>query len=535
MKTDYYKIVVVLGTLLVLYLHLWGIDRLVLGSDELHPARALISDDWSLTVHPWPADAVREYYDNWPIQFPPLFGLMVRAAVVLLGVTHVALRIVPAIFSLLAIGAIFLLFKQFLKNGYVFGFTLLLAMLSDKMLIYAKSLKHYTLDIFFATLILAFGKMLGDRFENKTWIGFTIISAISIWFAFASIYAVAAVYLFLFVRYVFLKQHRNSGFWYKIILSGLVFTASFAGLYVTSISNAVSNPVFLKEWLVQIFQWDRATDLGYLVKYFGHVGKHVLILPAYFFFDSLLVALIGDILIAVWIWDRFKQKQWDKVLLLVTPLLLVILASLAGKYPFSAGRLTLFLMPAWSVMMLLGAQIVYARLKAKQIWFGRIAIVAVTALVLTGVWLNINNVSNLKYSGGRNVDQLMYALKANAQDGDTVYVHWGAIMPFYFYFTDHQPGYQNEYPIRSANEKIHVIWGEEHTLHPENNEPLFERIEQVPGRLWITFGHLWPTKDMKLLETRLNEKRTLLEEKSFKGCKLLLYDKLPSDKAENRN
>ena len=526
MKPALKIILLVLAILFVCYLHLWGIDRLVMGSDELHPARTLISSDWSLVNYPWPEQAVREYYDNWPIQFPPLFGLSIRACVVLIGVNHVAMRLIPALFSLLAVWSFYWLFKTYLGRTWGAVAALTLGMTSDKLLIYAKSLKHYTLDVFFASTLWVCGRYVGEKFDLKSWILFTLVAAVSIWFAFAALYVVAAVYLYLFVRYVWFKAYRQQQFWTKILISGAVFTASFAGLYLVSIAKAVTNPVFIQEWLVQIFHWDKLTDLGYVAHYILHTGKHVLILPAYFFFDAWWVAIIGNALILIWIVDRLRRRNWDLVFLMVSPLLLVLMASLAGKYPFSAGRLTLFLLPSWSLMMILGGRIVYERIRAWNLTGSRIAVGILVLVILWAVDINFTKVTRLKYAGGRRVDQMMYTLKEQARDGDTVYLHWGSILPFYFYYTDHQPGYQSVYTTPADSGQLHVIWGEEHTLHPERNIPLFNRIENVPGRLWIAFGHLWPTADMLQLKEQLDNHRVLLKEIKFKGCRLLLYDRL---------
>ncbi|MBN2411430.1 glycosyltransferase family 39 protein [candidate division KSB1 bacterium] len=509
--------------LFIIYLHLYGIDKLVLGSDELHPARALISDDWSLTNHPWPEEAVREYYDNWPIQFPPLFGLLSRASVVLFGVNAFALRIFPAIFALLAVLSGYFLFRLFMKSELALAVTLAMGMASDKLLIYAKSLKHYTADVLMTILLIYWGKRLAEDKTNKTWLFFTISAAVSIWLAFASIYSIAAIYLLLFIQQVFLKKNRPPRFWLPYILSGFVFCLSFAGLYIVSISRAVTNPVFIQEWLVQIFHWDKITDISYILHYFAHMGKHILLLPAYYFFDSVVVAALGNLLIIIWIIGQIKRKNYNDLLLLTLPLIFVLLASFAGKYPFSAGRLTLFLMPLWLIMIVLGFKTIYESLAGKNKIFANIVLFFSVIFILQGVYVNFIKVKNMKYSGGRRVDLMMYKLKEQALNDDTVYLHWGAILPFYFYFTDHQPGYQNVYPTRSGEEKLHIIWGEEHTIHPERNEPLFQKIESVPGRLWIAFGHQWPAQDMLELEERLDSGRRRLNEWEFKGCKLLLY------------
>ncbi|HPG40419.1 MAG TPA: glycosyltransferase family 39 protein [bacterium] len=507
----------------LVYLHFYGIGSLVLGSDELHPARALISSDWSLTNHPWPAKAVREYYDNWPIQFPPLFGLLCRAAVLVLGVNALALRFFPALFAVSAIVAAIWLFRRFMTTGLAVAAALLMGMISDKLLIYAKSLKHYSADVLCAALLLYCGKRLIDKDSITNWLLLTGVAALSIWLAFASIYVIAAVYITLLIRQVWIVKNKYRSFWVRFFISGFVFALSFLGLYLVSIANAVENPVFIREWLVQIFHWEKVTDLSYVLLYLAHTVKHVLLLPAYFFFDSLLVGAVANLLILVWLFSEIKKRRFTNILLLILPLVFLLLASLAGKYPFAAGRLSLFLLPAWMIMTVLGGKLGYDFIVKKNRLVSYITLGITAALLLTSIYINFDKVGKGKYSGGRRVDLMMSALKDNAQDQDTVYLHWGAILPFYFYFTGHQPGYQDDYPIRSNAERLHIIWGEEHNLHPEFNEPLFARIAAVPGRLWVAFGHQWPSQDMLELQELLDSQRNRLNEWNFKGCKLILY------------
>lgn len=516
-------ILLIAAGLLLVYLHFYGIDSLVLGSDELHPARALISSDWSLTNHPWPAQAVREYYNNWPIQFPPLFGLLSRAAVVIFGVNAFALRVFPAVFAILAVFIAIWLFRRFMNVRLAIVTALIMGMTSDKLIIYAKSLKHYSADVLCAALLLYLGKRLLDESKLSNWLFFTLAASFCIWLAFASIYVIAAVYVSLLIRQVGIVKKNYRNFFPVFLVSGFIFALSFLGLYLVSIANAVENPVFIQEWLVQIFHWDKVADVSYLLKYLAHTGKHVLILPAYFYFDSLIVAAFANFLILVWVVYELKKQRFENVLLLILPLVFLLLASLAGKYPFAAGRLSLFLLPAWTIMVVLGGKLCYEFLTGKNRVLSSIVVILVACVVLSGIYTNFVKVTNGKYSGGRRVDLMMTALKDKAQDQDTVYLHWGAILPFYFYYTDHQPGYQNEYAICSSDGRLHIIWGEEHNLHPELNAPLFTRIANVPGRLWVAFGHLWPAKDMLELEELLNSQRIKLDEWSYKGCKLILY------------
>jgi hypothetical protein len=219
-----------------------------------------------------------------------------------------------------------------------------------------------------------------------------------------------------------------------------------------------------------------------------------------------------------------KKKLWGDLLLMLLPLLFVLLGSVAGKYPFSADRLSLFLLPSWLIMIICGLFEItrlLIKIDKKRVY----ATIAVLFLMfLQPAYTNCVKVKNLRFAGGRHVNRMMTTLNDNAQNEDTVFLHWASILAFYYYFTNHEPGYVHEYPIRGREGTIQVIYGAEHTFNPEAYEPMFQKIETVPGRLWVVFGHKYPSEEMVQLESRLTQKRVLKKTWDFKGCRLLLYD-----------
>ncbi|MBN1997998.1 glycosyltransferase family 39 protein [candidate division KSB1 bacterium] len=512
---------IALFVVLVVFLQFYGINSLVLNSDELHPARTLVSDDWSLVDYPWPEEATREFFNDWPIQFPPLFGLAVRLAVVLFGSNHFALRFFPAFFAVLAVGASFLLYRLFVSTPWAFTGAVIMGVMSDKLMWYAKCLKHYTADVLFTVLLLYFGKMALDRNRILYWILFSVTASVAIWVAFGSVFVAGAVFVAVFYKWIVL-DHQSGG-WKKIISGGLLFACSLAALYFINISKAVSNPVFLQAWDLQTFVGSRASDFGYLLRFFLHKGYHILLLPYYFFEDNYAFAVPANLCIIIYFVYAVKKRQWTNLKLFLLPLVFVLLLSTMGKYPFSAGRLSLFLLPIWILLILLGLRQVFRYLYRRNKYLLYAVTSICVALSLFLVYTNVVKVSHQKYAGGRRVDQMIFALKENARDQDTVFLHWGAILPFYFYYTDHKPGYQKQYPVDHLG-TINVIYGEEHTLFPQNEEAQFERVVNVPGRLWIVFGHLWPSDDMKKLVDMLDNRRVRLQKFEFKGCVLFLYD-----------
>jgi len=321
------KVLLIFLTLaVVIFLQFYGIDTIVLNSDELHPARTLISDDWSLTDYPWPEESEREFFDNWPIQFPPVFGLLTRLAVVIFGVNHFALRFFPALFAVAAALVAYSFFRLYLKSGAAFCAALLLGAASDKLILYAKSLKHYTADVLLSLVILLFGRLIIEKGDAKYWFWFTVFAVTGIWLAFASIFVIGAVFAVLLLQKLLNREPSHPRFWTFYLSSGFAFAVSFVALYFINIANAVTNPVFLEAWEYQIFVWDKATDVGYVVRYILHMGLHILRLPVYFFIDSLPLAVIANFFILVYVVKSIKTRSWLDLLFALLPLLLMLLA-----------------------------------------------------------------------------------------------------------------------------------------------------------------------------------------------------------------
>ena len=503
----------------------YGINKLVLGSDELHPARALMSDDWSLTVYPWPEEASLEFYKDWPMHFPPLFGLATRLSVVLFGVSHFSLRLFPLLFGLAGLVAIYCLYRHFFGEKYALFATALFGLVSDQTITWAKGIKHYTADMLLCSLLLIFGSRLLRGNKTKDWIYFTFTAAVSFWIGYGSVYVIASVFTLLAIKLVqYIKADRSDKYILlsRIALAAALVGVSFLGLKYMAIDMAHTNPVFMESFGIQIFRWSRAADPGYVLHFFGRVFCQTLLLPKFFFRDSLIIAVLANICIVYWIYHALREKKYTTLGLAVFPLLFCIGAAVTGKYPFTANRLLLFLLPSWILMIANGFEELVARFSAKRPAIGRAAVVLAAMLLLVPAYQNAHDVQRLRLAGGRRIDLAIAHLRSNAEDGDVVFLHWAAILGFYFYFTDHEPGYQHNYPIPGKSGSVRIIYGQQHN-ELEDYNPLYEKVEAVEGRLWIVFSHQWPSEEMLELESRLGSRREVLDEYEFGHCRLVLF------------
>src|SRR5215510_10092528 len=93
------------------------------------------------------------YYDGWLQTTPPLFLLLVRATVSLIGLSNSSLCAVPLAFSLLGLLLLAALARRMLHPPFALICLSLLA-LSPPAIAFSKQLKHYSADIAASTLLL---------------------------------------------------------------------------------------------------------------------------------------------------------------------------------------------------------------------------------------------------------------------------------------------------------------------------------------------------------------------------------------------
>ncbi len=511
------------------FIHFYGIDRIVLNIDEIFRVRALISSDWDLFKVAWPEQAIRTEFKDWPVHLPPFLGLLMRGAVVVLGPANLTWRIWPWFFGVLAIWAVFRFFQTYSGNRFAWLALVLVGLACSQMFEFSKSMKHFTADVFFCSWQYILAHRVLRQNQWRDWLGLTLISAIGIWFAFGVMFTTAAIFLALLIT--FLSETSSASEKIRCIkpflLSTVVIGLSAALLYVLIVKQAVGNKAFISHIShdgLQLFNWTRVGELSYWVRYLLRIGYQCFRISIFFFKNNWIYGTVANLIILYWLWRMFRQREWFVLLAFTLPVVFFVLGSFANMFPLQAYRVISFLLPAWIVMITTGLRMGYDDLlhKNRYLAYSFLFIAVMGTAYLS--YLNCRDALNLRFGGGRRLDKVMAVLMQEAQDQDTVFLHHGAILAFYIYATDHQPGYREEYPIKNPRGgMLHVIYGHEFGGNISAHEPQFQQVENVRGRLWVAFGHLWPSEDMLLLEQRLKKRRTLLKEYDFKKCKLLLF------------
>ena len=180
---------------------------------------------------------------------------------------------------------------------------------------------------------------------------------------------------------------------------------------------------------------------------------------------------------ALGVWSLRQRQQIETALLLVLPLILVVAASAAHKYPFMAGRAELFLMPLLFVLVAEGADWCRRVVPPRATWIGAAPIIVLLALSLQGTW------SGWRIQRSGDLRSVFQYISNHWQPADRLFVHFTAAQQFFYYAP--RLGLQAaDYTVASCSDDV-------------QRKALWE-IERYPGRprVWIA---VWATDQTELL------------------------------------
>ncbi|MDX1577236.1 MAG: hypothetical protein R3266_02080, partial [Gemmatimonadota bacterium] len=203
------------------------------------------------------------------------------------------------------------------------------------------------------------------------------------------------------------------------------------------------------------------------------------------------------------------RRERRALLLVAAPILLALLASALGLYPFR-GRLILFLVP--STLILIGWGIEAGLVRARTL--------RVAALAAGLVWLAGAGTACLAWLGSPHREELrpvLEAVSSRLEPGDVVYLHSGAQHAQLFY--------ERTCPACSL-ETATVVRGAFLAGDPEAIQAEAEGLPRT-GRLWALFAHEWwgyGDTERDALVALLRQRATRVETLEAPGAEAYLFD-----------
>lgn len=302
---------------------------------------------------------------------PPLFLVLEKAAVTVLGSGTFVLRLVPFTASCAAFVGLVFMSRRMLPAGALPWFVLLLAT-SDRLLWHACEAKPYAVDVLVAVTLL--GTFIDTRARSASkWpalacascscgklLGYAVLSPILIFLSFPAVFLLAALALAWLPEVLRARRVRLTVFYG---LFGVVLCGSFLALLLGPI-HAQRDEALVDCWHSYFPSWDRPWRVPgallirctEILRYAAEPVGNVLV----------VAAVMGGAVL----W-RTGQRRVLAYLLL--PLAFTAVAWLVGQYPFGATRVMVFAAPAALLLIAAGLPALFAWLR-RQARFAPLAL-----------------------------------------------------------------------------------------------------------------------------------------------------------------
>jgi hypothetical protein len=275
---------------------------------------------------------------------PVGFLLIQKIAAALTHTSELGLRFIPLLASIAALFLFWQLCKLILPSRAML-FALGILALNYRQYYYAQEIKQYSTDVCIAVgLMFLAVKILGITSPpriptRRELIILASVGAVAIWFSHPSIFILAGIFI-MTLSVWHRSPNRNLD---KLFLVALAWAVSFA-LHYFLILRPLSRSDYMQAF------WFNADAFGPLPKSLGSIIWYK---KSFFelFEDPLGLEFTGIAALAFILgFAVLSRRRLPVLLLLVTPILFVLLASILHQYPFKS-RMILFIVPSLAAVI----------------------------------------------------------------------------------------------------------------------------------------------------------------------------------------
>jgi hypothetical protein len=375
------------------------------------------------------------YCDRWLQTTPPLFLVLVRSAVRILGVSPVSLRAVPLAFGILSLVVVAKLAGAILRPVFALICTALVAM-SPYAAAYSKELKSYSSDVFTTSLLLWAIWMYVRSESRRNYIVLLLVFTATLLLSYIAVVFVPLAILVLLLGTP-AAARRCTGL--------LALTGMLSGVDYFVFIRPNSSDILRAFWAAGFPPAGGGNALRFYM-------AHFVPMPFYFYFpagegvkDVLAswvgsmpgivqaaagIAVVVGIILAVRSMPHRRPERYA-LLFFVVPFSALWWLNRIGLYPVSSRRLVFFMLPCVALASAAVLQLLWSNVRglwkpAKPLWLGRARGICGTTLVLLiaagiashpGSW-------DMDTSEDAGMDSALRYLKAGVrQNRDLVYVH----------------------------------------------------------------------------------------------------------------
>lgn len=349
---------------------------------------------------------------------PPFFMVLSKICTQIFGVSDLTLRLVPFFFGVSSIGLFFVLVSKIFKNRASVVASLFLFSINQNLVNYSSEFKHYSCDVFFTMLcIYLFLNLLLDKISLKKTIVYSLVLAVSMWFSFVSLFAIAAGFVVLAIKRIIEKD-----FEIKEIL-------------ILTVPLLISGLLYLKFYLINTYIGNQTGMTtywasGFIAKDFSNFLHLIAFNINYLFFPITLILFVFIILL-VGVYITFRENFYVGLLLFLT-FVMECIVSWLGIYPFEK-RAILFLLPVFLIFVCTPFEWLDIKKKIKSV-----IILLLYVLIFTPAILNSYYVAKIEHpSRGYYPKEMMEEMLKRIRPGDIILINQNSNTEFAYYASFH--------------------------------------------------------------------------------------------------
>jgi hypothetical protein len=427
---------------------------------------------------------------------PAGFLALVHVCVAFFGSGERSLRLVSLVFGLASLPLMLAVSRRFLGS---IGIVIAMASFSflGPLIYYSNELKPYACDVVVSLAItLSVLRWMDDPSFSRGAVA-AIVGAIGVFFSFPAVFVLAGAGIWMLAQERVRKR--------KVLLIGAMWAAAFAVdylIFLRPFTSGEAHPHLVQYWVAQnAFMPHRPIDaVRWIFSNLAALARD----PGCMWLDYPDAALVGLLIgAAVAIHHR------GKLLLLLAPLPIVLIASLLKQYPFG-DRLAIFFVPQYLLLIAAGAEMLWTN------FAGKAAVIAITGCII--IPSADRAIGYLFYPPGREESLAAYRWVASRyQRGDLVYLTHFAEPSFHYY-----EAVSNWPEDLEKADALHI--------QPENLQAwqIIEDVRALAGRrrVWVIVIHAeggeFSAEQVTL--AGFNEIGHCLMEHNEPGAKAYLYD-----------
>ena len=348
------------------------------------------------------------------------FLLTEQTILTIFGTSELSFRLLSLLAAILIIPLAYMLMRDILSPaGVLIGLSVIV--LSEPLLLAGANFKQYSFDVLITLVLLNLGRWaIHHGGGSARYVVIALVGATAVWFSFPSVFVIGGIGLTLIGSELLQGRRREAGAW---IGSMTVCALSFGIAYFVSFRHYSGSTNLLTWWTstfapipprsIAHLQW-------YMDNFFALFSQQLAIREA-----GLAAVLMLFGIYRLW---QEPERRVD-VLLLLSPIFLVLIASGLHKYPFG-GRTMLFSNPLLATLVAAGV----AAILEIGLPRGRVLSAIIIAILLSyPVYVDAKYMIDPGARRYFDVKPTLSYIADHRKEGELLFVNWDADIVYNYY------------------------------------------------------------------------------------------------------